>query len=133
LGSLSFLISAIAFSRSVGRASCAPPVASIVVRHADQNLPGDDLREKAFEMSPTGINPLAIQGVELPVMTTARQSRAVEIALDKGDPQMGAAPLIGTEAPIELEEQDGGIAHAEALHLAFPEVFNAANFHEIRL
>jgi hypothetical protein len=41
--------------------------------------------------------------------------------------------LIATEAPIELEEQDSGIAHAEALHLAFPEAFNAADFHEIRL
>jgi hypothetical protein len=29
--------------------------------------------------------------------------------------------------------QDGGIAHSETPHLAFPEVFYAADFHEIRL
>src|SRR5580700_7630009 len=66
-------------------------------------------------------------------MSTARQNRTVQIALDKGDPLMGASPLIGTKASIELEEQDGGIAHAEALHLALPDLFDAADFHEIPL
>src|SRR5712671_2905582 len=79
------------------------PVARIVAWHADQNLPGDDLRGEALKMSLSRINPFAIQGVELPVMSTTRQNRAVQIALDEGDPLMGAAPLIGTQASIKLE------------------------------
>jgi hypothetical protein len=107
----------------------------LVVRawHGDQNFAGDHLGGKALEMSSFWINPVAVQGIELPMMAAARQNRAVQIALDKGDSQVGATSLIGSQVTIELEEKDGSIAHVEALHLAFPNVFDVADFHEIQL
>jgi hypothetical protein len=119
--------------QSAGRISCVPAVFLRAANSSDQNLPTNDLRVKAFEVSLSGVNPLAIQDVELPVMSAARQYRTVQMALDKSDPLMWAPPLIGTKLPVELEEKDCGIAHAETLHLAFPDVFDGADFHEIRL
>lgn len=110
-----------------------PVVFLSAVDYSNQNLPTNDLCAKASETSLSGVDPIAIQDVELPVMSAARQNRTVQMALDKGDPLMWAPPLIGTKLPVELEEQDCGIAHAETLHLAFPDVFDAADFHEIRL
>ena len=76
---------------------------------------------------------MAIQGVKLPVMGAARQNRTVQMTFDEGDSLMWAPSLIGAELPVELQEQDCGIVHAKALHLAVPDVFDTADFHQIRL
>src|ERR1700722_12452178 len=82
---------------------------------------------KALQAGTLRIDALSIRSVELPSMRSAGYKSAIELTFRQRRPLMRTVPLIGVELAVDLEEQDGRIARAEALHLAVPKLVGTAN------
>ena len=84
-------------------------------------------------MGALGVHALSIRRVELPSLRGAGQKSAFELTFRQRSALMRTVPLIGMELPIDLEEQDGRIARAEALHLAVPELVRVTNLDDANM
>src|ERR1700691_2752872 len=93
----------------------------------DQYLLLNDMYGKALQAGTLWIDALSIRGVELPSVRSAGYKSAIELTFRQRRALMRTVPLIGVEPAVDLEEQDGRIARAEALHLAVPKLVGAAN------
>jgi hypothetical protein len=71
----------------------------------DVDFPFNDFEAQALETGLPRIDSGARDGIELPMMSVARQNVARQLPLDERSTLMRAAPVISVELPAKPDEQ----------------------------